>query len=1114
MLKSRFLKIVLALSLVLCFMPVPAFADEGDSLIPDALNEQGSGDSGNVGDLPAIQEDDAPESSGDATLPAKDGDDQPSAEGASGDLAAQDAVAKGVENDGAAADGTEESPSEEAEEAEGPAAIVYAAHVSGIGWQHEVRDGKMAGTTGRGLAVEALQVSLDNAEGGVTYRAHVPKIGWQDWVADGETAGTTGQGIALDAIEIELSGEAASLYDVYYRVHSANKGWLGWARNGEPAGTAGYGLQAEAIEISLVEKGASFPGYGASDAFEAPLVSYEAHVQNIGWMRAVNDGDTAGTSGQALRMEALSISLGEPSGSIEYRAHVANVGWQDWVADGAVAGTTGKGNAIEAVQIQLSGEAAALYDVYYRVHSANKGWLGWACNGELAGTSGYGFQTEAIEISLVEKGATLPGYGEEAAYAEPLITYKAHVSNIGWMSTVRDGETGGTIGKNLPLEALSVWNASALTGGAIISQGYVEFEGWQDEVEDGTVGTTGQARALQAVKFSLSGEIADLYDIYYRTHVSGVGWLDWASNGEAAGSVGYGKHLEAVEIVMLPKGSDAPGATENPFQKNSLFHYQAYVQGPGWMSPVGSGVMAGSTGKSLRLEGLSISLGDIEGSIEYRAHVANVGWQDWVADEAIAGTPGKGNAIEALQIQLAGEASELYDVYYRIHSADVGWLGWACNGEVAGTSGCGMRAEAIEIELVDKGAPAPGSTDGAYRELSYSYSANSKSVGWQDPVTSGQTAGTTGESLPIYQISPSTDVIGFSGEMRIAVHSANIGWQDYVGSGEIAGVEGSQVEAIKVELTGDLATYFNVWYRVHASNIGWMGWAKNGEPAGTSSLGYAAEGIQIRILPKYEDAPGSTSLPYRNWRVSDLVRMLNSFSSNGWVVFGTDKWLSSTANRLIDEAIWNYTSGGCDVGFVMIDLITGSGVAYRANSIYTSCCTIKAPYIVSLNKYAPWTLNESEYDMYWSLFNSTNETYYNLIDRYGKSTINRLLAETGAHVSWYAPDYFGSYSSKDLAKMWLSNAEYLLYDGSENAAWLRDVLDSNVTITIRDAISGEDAIYAKSGWISDVHNEGCLVVKDGHPYIIAIMSSSSPSQAWRMEELARALDYVHSELVS
>ena len=39
-----------------------------------------------------------------------------------------------------------------------------------------------------------------------------------------------------------------------------------------------------------------------------PSVFYSAHVQDIGWMATVSNGSTAGTTGRALRMEAMRVS--------------------------------------------------------------------------------------------------------------------------------------------------------------------------------------------------------------------------------------------------------------------------------------------------------------------------------------------------------------------------------------------------------------------------------------------------------------------------------------------------------------------------------------------------------------------------------------------------------------------------------------------------------------------------------------------------------------------------------------------------------------------------------------------------------------------------------------
>ena len=57
------------------------------------------------------------------------------------------------------------------------------------------------------------------------------------------------------------------------------------------------------------------------------------------------------------------------------------------------------------------------------------------------------------------------------------------------------------------------------------------------------------------------------FDIYYRTHIQTYGWTGWAKNGAASGSEGLAKRLEAIEIILVPKGKSAPGPTNNSFYK-------------------------------------------------------------------------------------------------------------------------------------------------------------------------------------------------------------------------------------------------------------------------------------------------------------------------------------------------------------------------------------------------------------------------------------------------------------------------------------------------------------------------------------------------------------------
>ena len=291
--------------------------------------------------------------------------------------------------------------------------VSYRTHVQNVGWQSYVQNGNTAGTTGRSLRLEGINIKLDNNEygGGISYQTHVQNIGWQNYVQNNQMSGTSGRSLRLEAIRIKLTGEIANYYDVYYRVHCQEFGWMGWAKNGEDAGSAGYSYRLEGIQIVLVKKGQKAPG-STTNCFTQKYVLYSTHVQNIGWQEATNDGKMSGTSGRSLRLEAIQIRLDNQkyTGNIEYKTHLQNIGWESsYRKNGQMSGTSGRSLRLEAIQIRLTGKMATKYDIYYRVHCQEFGWMGWAKNGQSAGSAGYSYRLEGIQILLVEKGKAAPG---------------------------------------------------------------------------------------------------------------------------------------------------------------------------------------------------------------------------------------------------------------------------------------------------------------------------------------------------------------------------------------------------------------------------------------------------------------------------------------------------------------------------------------------------------------------------------------------------------------------------------------------------------------------------------------------------------------------------------
>ncbi len=328
-------------------------------------------------------------------------------------------------------------------------------------------------------------------------------------------------------------------------------------------------------------------------------IQYEAHVSNIGWMSSKRDGSTAGTTGQSKSVEDLKVSILNPveDGSVQINANVSGVGWQGWDTPSASeGGTTGQGRAVEAVRLRLTGSLAKDYDVYYRVHASNIGWMAWAKDGEEAGTTGMSCSLEAVQIKLIKKGTSHPDTSGYPHLEIPTVTYSAQVKGA-WQNYVPAGEVSGTTGQGIPITGFSAKTTSSVAGG-IAYQLHLSNVDWTSGKTNGEqLSSTAESNSVEAIKISLSGDLATYFDVWYRVHVDNVGWLGWTKNGAVAGSTGYGAHVQAVQVRLTRKGANAPGSTvslcllgqpsafANPMQKKIVYlARQVPSPGPGLCS--------------------------------------------------------------------------------------------------------------------------------------------------------------------------------------------------------------------------------------------------------------------------------------------------------------------------------------------------------------------------------------------------------------------------------------------------------------------------------------------------------------------------------------------------
>ena len=149
-----------------------------------------------------------------------------------------------------------------AKESVEPLGIHYLTHIQDYGWETDwVTAGALSGTSGQSKRLEALKVELtgDVPEGAsIDTAVHVQNQGDLGPFAMGTAAGTSGLGLRLENICLTLNNLPG--YSLRYNVHVQNQGWLrdeadpgSWFTSGEVAGTAGLGLRLEGIRIALVK---------------------------------------------------------------------------------------------------------------------------------------------------------------------------------------------------------------------------------------------------------------------------------------------------------------------------------------------------------------------------------------------------------------------------------------------------------------------------------------------------------------------------------------------------------------------------------------------------------------------------------------------------------------------------------------------------------------------------------------------------------------------------------------------------------------------------------------------------------------------------------------------
>lgn len=150
------------------------------------------------------------------------------------------------------------------------------------------------------------------------------------------------------------------------------------------------------------------------------------------------------------------------------------------------------------------------------------------------------------------------------------------------------------------------------------------------------------------------------------------------------------------------------------------------------------------------------------------------------------------------------------------------------------------------------------------------------------------------------------------------------GWEGLKRKGDVhyIGSVGQRLrlEALRIDHGGQLAPYYDVWYRAYVPKYGWLGWAKNGETSGTTGMGQRIEAVQVRMLPKGTrvSASGTGNAPSYDRGTQAQVSVQPYLRPSGWkpaVPGGSTAGSVTTSQRLnaVRVGVDGKYSGGVQV---------------------------------------------------------------------------------------------------------------------------------------------------------------------------------------------------------
>lgn len=307
--------------------------------------------------------------------------------------------------------------------------------------------------------------------------------------------------------------------------------------------------------------------------------------------------------------------------------------------------------------------------------------------------------------------------------------------------------------------------------------------------------------------------------------------------------------------------------------------------------------------------------------------------------------------------------------------------------------------------------------------------------------------------------------------------------------------------------------------------------APNGMLLSSSFVNYAANAVATTTNTAAEEAAAGLVAQRLTPNALNSVDSFTTAPGTFSLIEGENATpLSEEQQESLAAATQNIEGGGYTVGFTLINLNTGKGIAYNLDSRVYGASSFKGPYAAFLCQHlgdndasypsgseaAGSGVSSSIYSlMQPMILYSDNSAFSSLRNTYDSAGFAEWLNSCGVDSEIMHDTHFPRYSARESALLWLRTYQYLKTN-TPTAQNLTSLYEQTNVSFIRSGVSDDgevEAVLNKAGWCSGSErftglcDAGLIKCTDGTTYLMSTMTNSPDSGLYtiRLANLASTL---------